>query len=68
VGSLPNLEDMHRKGSSPIGQNNWCKNECDFLNLEGVFFMKGCVMAFDPKETIMDDILGHTRRQKPICD
>jgi hypothetical protein len=30
--------------------------------------MKGRVMAFDPRETIMDDILGRTRRKKPICD
>jgi hypothetical protein len=49
VGSSPNLEDMHRKETSPIGQNNWCRNECDFLNLEVMFFMKGRVMALDPR-------------------
>jgi len=64
VGSSPNLEDMHQKEVSPIGQNNWCINECDFLNLEGVFFMKGRVMPFDPRETIMDNILGRTKRKK----
>ncbi len=29
-----------------------------------MFLMKGCVMASDPRETIMDDILGHALEEK----
>jgi hypothetical protein len=30
-----------------------------FLDLEGVFFMKGCVAASNLREAILDDILRH---------
>jgi hypothetical protein len=43
----------------PIGHSSWCIRECDLLDLEGDFLSKGCVMAFNMKETILDDILGH---------
>ncbi len=59
VASLPNLEDMHQKEASLIRLSNWCKKECNFLDLEGVFFMKGCVAASNLRETILNDILGH---------
>jgi hypothetical protein len=59
VASLPNLEDMHRKEASLIGPSSWCKKECNFLDLEGVFFTKGCVATFNLREAILDDILGH---------
>jgi hypothetical protein len=57
VASLPNLEDTHRKEASLIGPSSWCKKECNFLDLEGVFFTKSCVAAFNPREAILDDIL-----------
>jgi hypothetical protein len=59
VASLPNLEDMCQKEAPPIGLSSWRGNECNFLNLEGVFFAKGCVMTCNPRETILDNILGH---------
>jgi hypothetical protein len=59
VASLPNLEDMHWKEALLIGPSSWCKKECNFLDLEGIFFTKGCVAAFNLREAILDDMLGH---------
>ncbi len=54
-----NLEDMRQRKAPPIGCNNWRGRECDFLDHEGVFLMKGCVAVFDMREAILDNILGH---------
>ncbi len=59
VASSPNLKDMCQREVSLIGRSNWCRKECDILNLESVFLAKGHVMATDSKETIMDNIFGH---------
>ncbi len=59
VASLLNLEDIHQEKVSLIGCSSWCGKECNLLDLETVFLAKGCVVAFDPRETILDDILGH---------
>jgi hypothetical protein len=58
VASSPNLEDMRQKEVLPIGRSSWCKKECDLQDPKGVFFVKGHVMAIDPKEVILKDILG----------
>jgi len=49
---------MHRRKASPIGHNSWHGKECNVQNLESVFLTRGHVMAFNPKEVILDDILG----------
>ncbi len=59
VASPPNFKDMCWKETPLIGHSSWCKNDCDLLDLEGVFFARGHVMTFDLKEAILDDILGH---------
>ncbi len=59
VASSPNLEDIHRKKTLLIGHSSWCGMECNLLDLEGVFLVRGRVVASNPRETIMDDILGH---------
>jgi hypothetical protein len=50
---------MCQKEALPIGHSNWHGKECDLLDDEDVFLMKGCVMIFDPREAILDDILRH---------
>jgi hypothetical protein len=50
---------MCQKEAPPIRLNSWRGNECNFLDLEGVFFMKGCVTTSNLKEAILDNILGH---------
>jgi len=59
LASSPNLKDMCQKEALPIGHNNWHGKEYDLLDDEGVFLMKGCVTVSDPRESILDDILGH---------
>jgi hypothetical protein len=36
-----NLKDMCRKEALPIRHSSWCINECNLLDLEGVFLVKG---------------------------
>jgi len=60
VASLPNLEDLRQKKALLIGRSGWCERECNLLHLEGVFFAKGHVMASDPREAIMDDMIMST--------
>ncbi len=38
--------------------SSWHGKECDLLDLEGVFLVKGHVTASNPRKAIMDDILG----------
>jgi hypothetical protein len=64
MASSPNLKNMCRREASPIGRSNWCRRECDLLNLKGVFLAKGCVTIFDLREAILDDILGHDHVRK----
>ncbi len=45
------------KRSSAIGCNNWHGKECNLLDLEGVFLTKDHVMASNPREAILDNIL-----------
>jgi hypothetical protein len=59
VARLPNLKNMRQREPPLIRCNSWCKNECDLLDPEGVFLTRGYVMAFDAREAILDDILGH---------
>ncbi len=59
VASLLNLKDMRQKEVSPIGCSNWCGKECNLLDPEGVNFARDCVTTFDPREVILDNILGH---------
>jgi hypothetical protein len=49
---------MCQKEVSLMGRSSWCKKECDHVDPEGVFFTRGHVTTFDPKEAIFDDILG----------
>jgi hypothetical protein len=58
VGNSPNLKDMHQREAIPIGCSNWHGKECNLQNLEGIFFVKGHVMASNPREATMEDILG----------
>jgi len=58
VESLPNLENMCRREAPPIKHSSWCKKKCDLQDLDGVFFVRGCVMASDLREVILDNILG----------
>ncbi len=58
VSSSPNLENMCRREISPIGHNSWCKKECDLQDPKGDFFVKGHVTTSNPKEAILDNILG----------
>ncbi len=58
MANSPNLKDMRRKEAPPIRHNNWHRKECDFLDLEGVFLVRGhVIIIFDPKESILDNIL-----------
>ncbi len=59
VASFLNLKDMGRKEISLIGHSSWCRKECNLLNLEGVFLVRGHVTTFNLKDTILDDIFGH---------
>jgi hypothetical protein len=43
----------------PIRRSSWHIKECDFLDPEGDFLVRGCVMAFNMRKAILDDILGH---------
>jgi len=58
VASLFNLENMCRREVLPIGHNNWCEKECNLQDPEGVFLVKGCVMASNLREVILENILG----------
>jgi hypothetical protein len=59
VASLFNVKNMHQKKAQLIGHNNWRKRECNLLNPKSVFLARGCVMIFDPREAILDYVLGH---------
>jgi hypothetical protein len=58
VPSLPNLEDMHWREAPLIGRNSWPQKECNLQDLEGVFLVKGRVMTSNPREVILDNIIG----------
>jgi hypothetical protein len=49
---------LHRREAPQIGRNNWPKKECNLQDLEGVFLAKGCVMTSNPREVILDNIIG----------
>ncbi len=59
VASFFNLKYMGRKEVSFIGHSSWCRKECNLLNLEGVFLVRGHVTAFNLKDAILNDIFGH---------
>ncbi len=59
MASLLNLEDMHQREALPIRCSSWCGRECNLLNLEGVFLVKGHVTVFNLREAILDNIFGH---------
>jgi hypothetical protein len=59
VASSLNLEDICQREAPPIRCSNWHRRECDLLDPEGVSLMKGLVMVFEMRETILDNILGH---------
>jgi hypothetical protein len=57
VASLLNLENMSQREAPLKGHNSWWRKECDLQDPEGVFLARGHMMAFDPREAIMDNIL-----------
>jgi hypothetical protein len=59
VASLPNLKNMNWKEALAIGCNSWHGKECDLLDPKGVFLAKSRVMAFDPRKTILEVIIGN---------
>jgi hypothetical protein len=59
MASLFNLENMLWRKASLIRHSNSNGKECNLLDLEGVNLVNGRVTTFDPREVILDDILGH---------
>jgi hypothetical protein len=58
VANSCNSKDMRQKEASPIRRSSWHEKGCDFLDLESVFLVRGCVtIIFDPKESILGNIL-----------
>jgi hypothetical protein len=56
---------MHGHGVKGINSNimgrcqfEWQGVECDLVNDVGVFLAKGCVVACNPQEVVLDDRLG----------
>lgn len=39
-------------------KRNWRGNECDVVDVEGVFIVTGRVIACDPREVVLNDDLG----------
>jgi hypothetical protein len=58
VASLLNFEDMRQREALPIGCSSWHRKECDLQDREGDFLLKGHVTKFDPREAILDNIIG----------